>query len=40
MLTINKTFFNAGKASSVVYSNDGKKPDKAAETPVLVYPFP
>ncbi len=35
MLTINKTFFNAGKASSVVYSNDGKKPDKAAETPVL-----
>ena len=34
MLTINKTLGNAGKVSSVVYGNDGKKPDKAAETSV------
>ena len=34
MITINKTLSNAGKASSVVYGNDGKKPDKTAETPV------
>ena len=34
MLTINKTLGNAGKALSVVYGNDGKKPDKTAETSV------